>query len=178
MRRLLAVFVALSFALPMHSVAQQPRWDAGAMAEFGLLYRSTSLDAQSPIAGAVGLYGEWLMPPHLSHINLGLELRVDAGILAGPRISTGADGPLHAYIGALFGPTHSTYNSGTVIYPPGTTPADDNRYGVTSEGVVGVEADLSAHFRWRIVELTQASFSGIPGSHPFSVQTGLVWHLR
>jgi hypothetical protein len=178
MGRLLAFLIALPFALPLHAAAQQPHWDGGAMAEFGGLYRSTSLDGQSPIAGAAGIYFEWLRPPHLSLVNLGLELRADNGTLVGPRISTAADGPFHAYIGGLFGPTHSTYNPGTVIYPPGTTPPDNNRYGVTSEGVFGVEADLSAHFRWRIFELTQAKFGGIPGSHPFSVQTGLVWHVR
>lgn len=162
----------------MRAVAQQTHWDGGAFAEFGLLYPSTSMDAESPIASAAGIYVEWCRPPHLSAVNLGLELRADAGTLVGPRISTSADGPFHAYIGGLFGPTHSTYNPGTVIYPVGTTPPDENRYGVTSEGVLGVEADMSAHFRWRILELTQASFSGIPGSHPFSVQTGLVWHLH
>ena len=162
----------------MHTFAQQPRWDAGAHAEFGLLYRSTSQDARSPIASAAGIYVEWLRPPHLSLVNVGLELRADAGVLVGPRISTSANGPFHAYLGGLFGPTHSTYNPGTVIYPAGTPPPDDNRDGVTAEGVAGVEADMSAHFRWRIVELTQASFSGISGSHPFSIQTGLVWHLH
>jgi hypothetical protein len=125
----------------------------------------------------VGLYGEWLRPPHLSSINPGVELRADAGVLVGPRISIGG-GPWHAYAGGLFGPTHSTYNPGTVTYTYGTSVPDNTRYGVTSEGIFGVEYDLARNCRWRIIELSPASFSGIPGSHPFTVQTGLVLHLR
>jgi hypothetical protein len=125
----------------------------------------------------VGVYGEWLSPPHLALINLGLELRADQGVLVGPRISIGHS-PWYAYAGGLFGPTHSTYNPGTVIYLSGTPSPDNTRYGITSAGIFGIEHDLARNCRWRIVELAPASFSGIPGSHPFTVQTGIVLHLR
>jgi hypothetical protein len=111
-------------------------------------------------------------------INLGLELRAEGGVLVGPRISIGGAGPWHAYAGGLFGPTHSTYNPGTVIYPSGTPAPNNTRYGVTSEGIFGVEYDLARNCRWRILELSPANFSGIAGSHPFTVQTGIVVHLR
>lgn len=178
MRHLVFVVVVVGFGFGVPSVAQQARWDAGAFAELGGLERSTSLDAESPVAGAAGLYAEWLRPRYLSAVNVGLELRADAGPLVGPHVSTGARGPAHAYAGALFGPTHAMLNPGTVIYPPGATAPTNIRYGVTSEAVLGVEVDLSKHVRWRAIELTQAWFSGIAGSHPFSVQTGIVWHVR
>jgi hypothetical protein len=169
------IFFSGSF---LHFHAQQPRWDVGAAFQVGLRYSSTPRDDVNQLAGAGSLYGEWLSPPHLSFINVGLDLRADRGVLVGPRISTGGSGPWHAYGVGLFGPTQATYNPGTVVYPYGTTPPDMTRYGVTSEGAFGVEVDVSSHCRWRIFELTGASFSGIPDSYPFTLQTGVVLHLR
>jgi hypothetical protein len=174
----LAIFLTLATGSFARVSAQQPHWDTGAFIQFGLRYTSTPRDDAAQLPGVAGLYAEWLSPPHLSHVNLGLELRADQGVLVGPRISVGGDGPWHAYIGGLFGPTQSTYNPGTIIYPAGTPPPDNTRYGVTSEAVFGVEHDLCGNLRWRIVELSAANFSGISGSHPFTIQTGVVLHLR
>jgi hypothetical protein len=174
----LAVLLALSTGLSAYVRAQQPRWDAGAVLQVGLRYSSTPRDKVPQAPGAIGVYGEWLNPPHLWFVNLGLELRADQGVLVGPRISTGAAGPWHAYAGGLFGPTHSFYSPGIATYAYGTPVTDNTRYGVTSEGIFGIEHDLAHNCRWRIVELTGASFSGIPNSHPFTIQSGIVLHLR
>lgn len=177
LRTVLVILVlSISFSGPID--AQQPKWDTGAFAQLGLRYTSTPRDDVHQLPGVAGIYGEWLSPPHLSLMNIGIELRADQGVLVGPRISTAAAGPWHAYAGALFGPTHSTYNPGTVMYPSGTPPPDNTRYGVTSEGIFAVEYDIARNCRWRIIEFTGASFSGIPDSHPFTIQSGIVLHLH
>jgi hypothetical protein len=174
-----AVVLALTFGSRTHVTAQQPRWDAGANLQLGFRYASTTqAHDETAITGTAGLYGEWLSPPHMPFINLGLEIRDERGPIVGPRISSAGSGTWHLYGAGLFGPTHSIYNPGTVVYPYGTKLPDNTRYGVTSEGVVGIDLDLSRHLRWRILELSGASFTGIQGSHWFNIESGVSLHLR
>jgi hypothetical protein len=128
-----------------------------------------------------GVYAEWLAP----RVHPGLDLRVAGGAtavcgtLVGPRASVSiARDWLHPYAEALFGPNHADILSpaGTII-EPGQQAPNTNRDGVTVQGVVGMDMNLSQHWRWRL-EFTQSRFSGIPGSHPHAVTAGIVVHFR
>ena len=94
------------------------------------------------------------------------------GVLVGPRISS-QFGALHPYAEALFGPNHL---ESSPALPPNSAVVVD-RKGITSELAVWVEAEFSRHFRWRVVEFTAGNFSGVPGSRPRSLSTGIVLHL-
>ena len=85
---------------------------------------------------------------------------------------------LHPYAEALFGPNHADIQSTDVtIIVPGQPVPNTNRDGVTIQGVIGLDMDLSQNCRWRL-EFTQSRFSGIPDSHPYAVTTGIVVHFR
>jgi hypothetical protein len=46
--------------------------------------------------------------------------------------------------------------------------------GITSEGVVGLDVGNCGLFHWRVVEVAFGSFSGISGSKPVTVSTGVL----
>jgi hypothetical protein len=127
-----------------------------------------------------GVYAEWLRP----RVHPGLDVRQQVGrggiqgTLVGPRASM-TFGRFHPYAEVLFGPTYADFEppAGTIIPPGGPVPGADLR-GITTQGTIGIESDLSPYFRWRIIEFNQSSFSGIPGSHPQAFTTGIVFHIR
>ena len=98
-------------------------------------------------------------------------------MLTGPRISASL-GPFQPYAEALFGPNHATYDPthATYVLPSATSPVVDE-HGVTSEGVFGLDYGGGRFFRWRVVEVSFGSFSGIPDSKPYSISTGVVFRF-
>lgn len=106
--------------------------------------------------------------------NPGLEYRVQNdestvfGPLAGARVSTHFSA-VHPYAAALFGANHAYTNREFA--------SAEERSGVTSKVLVGVDVDVSPHVRIRLGEFSQGFFTGIPGSQPRAFTTGVVWHL-
>ena len=74
---------------------------------------------------------------------------------------------LFTYVEALFGPNQIYTGSDNTVPSPG-------RHGITSELVLLIEGELSPHIRWRILEFTQGTFTGIPDSNLRSLTTGFV----
>jgi hypothetical protein len=158
--------------------AQGTKLDGGAALSTGI-YNPNGPSQGGPVAGGVAaLFCEWREPRHLSWINLGLEVREErtmstGGVLVGPYVS-GNEGRMHAFAGARFGPAHVIYTTpGIVVNPPSV-----ERRGVTSEAVLGLDVDISEHFRWRVFEVSAGSFSGVASSNPVAFQTGLTFHLH
>jgi hypothetical protein len=126
--------------------------------------------------GAAGLYGQW----NRRGLCPGLDLRLQGnssylhGALVGPRLAYKPSGDLHAfhpYIEALFGPNE---------YPRPATPFNSylpSYRGITSAVVIGLDGDLTPHVRFRIVEYTRETFTGLAGANPYTVTTGIVLHL-
>ena len=135
----------------------------------------------SPVTtGLVGGYVEWLRPA----VHPGLDVRGSGntlglqGTLVGPRASVGL-GSFHPYAEFLAGPNHADYQApGVTILQPNQLNGSTDREGVTVQGVVGVDADISEHFRWRVLEFSQSRFSGISGSRPSAFTTGIVLRFR
>jgi hypothetical protein len=119
----------------------------------------------------LGVYAE--LPRVL--LRPGLDLRCVCGdnavqgMLTGPRVSADL-GPFRPYAEAFFGPNHASYSAS-----PTVSPVDQN--GITSEGVVGLDWGRGGFFHWRVVEVSFGSFSGIAGSKPVSVSTGVVFRI-
>ena len=42
---------------------------------------------------------------------------------------------------------------------------------------VGLDLHSGSPFSWRVIEFTKGDFSGVPGSHPQTIMTGIVLHL-
>lgn len=79
----------------------------------------------------------------------------------------------HPYAETLFGPDYFTVSQVSQSRSP--IPLD--KEGITSEVVIGVEADLRRYLRWRVLEFTKGTFSGVSGSQPQSLITGIVIHV-
>lgn len=144
---------------------------AGAYAELGL---QTNDGLNDSVAGifTLGAYVEFprvLLRPGVDFRCLCGDNGV-RGALAGPRISVSV-GPLQPYAELLVGPNRQTY-SYTSISPNNIAP--NNQYGVTIEGVAGLDLRRGRFLSWRILDITYGSFSGTPNANPFSVSTGLI----
>ena len=167
---ILTLLSLVLFALP-HAHAQQAGFAGGAFLSLGLETPhspGTSCCAEILLAG---VYVEWLRP----RVHPGLDVRGEGGTLGvrgtlvGPRASM-TFGRIHPYAEVLIGPNYASlgYSGDTEI----------DRHGITTQGVIGLELDTSPHVRWRIIEFTQSSFSGIPNSNPRAFSTGIVIHIR
>jgi hypothetical protein len=124
--------------------------------------------------GAIGLYGQWnrygLCP--------GVDLRIQGnsehlhGFLVGPRVAYQPRGklrPLRPYIEGLFGKDEVSYSPDTSVETIYT--------GVTRSIVIGLDLHVHAVFDWRVVEFSKGDFTGLPGSYPQTLQTGIVFHF-
>lgn len=178
MKRCLLVSYIVASLLPL-SVHAQKHSDSGqrpiSIGVFGALgLQDVNAPGDSTFTNGIftlGIYGEL---PRLQ-LRPGLDLRCLCGdngvqgMLAGPRISASL-GPFQPYAEALFGPNHATYSSSP-------TAAVLDEHGVTSEGVLGLDYGSGRFFRWRVVEVSFGSFSGIPDSKPYSISTGVVFRF-
>ena len=130
-------------------------------------------------AGTVGIYAQWnrygLCP--------GLDLRIQGnsnqlhGYLTGPRVAyqpRGRMNPLRPYVEAIFGKNESPYNPSTVGGLSSTIPS---RTGTTRALAIGLDVHSESVFAWRVIEFTKGDFTGISGSNPQSITTGIVLHL-
>jgi hypothetical protein len=124
--------------------------------------------------GAIGLYAQWnrygLCP--------GLDLRTQGnsehlhGFLVGPRVAYQPRGrlrPLRPYIEGLFGRNE-------VSFSPDTS-AETAYTGVTRSIVIGLDVHVHAVFDWRVVEFSKGDFTGLHGSYPQTLQTGILFHF-
>jgi len=174
------VFLCFSLIAP-GALCQNSGFGGGVFLSVGGQSSHTPGVGSGPVIPLVGIYAEWLAP----HVHPGLDLRFEGGstgvrgTLVGPRASVSISGDrLHPYAEALFGPNHADIQStGVTIIVPGQPVPNTNRDGVTVQGVIGVDMDISQLLRWRF-EFTQSRFSGIPDSHPYAVTTGIVVHFR
>lgn len=132
--------------------------------------------------GAIGLYAQWnrygLCP--------GLDLRIQGngshlhGYLVGPRVAYQPRSerlrPFRLYAEALFGKNEVTYTPSTSdIYPP--IPALREYVGTTRSIVIGLDLHVTAPIDWRVLEFSKGDFSGLPGSYPQTLQTGILFHF-
>ena len=130
------------------------------------------------IAGTVGLYAQW----NRYGFCPGLDVRVQGntsevhGYLIGPRMAyqpRGRTNPFRLYAEGLFGKDEipgDTANTALI-------PASGSRTGVTRALAVGLDLHSDSPFAWRVIEFTKGDFTGIPGSHPQTIMTGIVLHL-
>ncbi len=168
--RILTLLGLMFFALPrVH--AQESGFAGGAFVSLGFETPHDPGNFSIAEVARAGMYGEWLRP----RVHPGLDVREQGGTsgiqgtLVGPRASM-TFGRFHPYAEVLFGPTYA------LLGYSGYTEID--RHGITTQGTIGVESDLSRFFRWRIIEFSQSSFSGIPNSNPRAFSTGIVIHIR
>ena len=154
---------------------------------FGIFLSVGGESAHTPHYGSgtaiplAGVYAEWVR----HRIRPGLDLRVEGGTngvhgtLVGPTVSVvTAEGHMRPYAEALFGPNSANLDTpGGVVIEPGQPVPNTNRDGVTAQGVAGLDFAVSRFCSWR-VEFSQSSFSGIAGSHPHAITTGIVVHFR
>lgn len=126
--------------------------------------------------GAVGLYSQW----NRTGFCPGLDLRLQGntgnlhGALVGPRLAYQSKGQFrdfHPYVEALFGPNEFPRPSTPgIAFPP-------SYRGVTSAAIIGVDLDSNEVFRWRVIEFSRETFSGLAGVSPYTITTGIVLHL-
>ena len=186
MKRCLLVSYVIASLLPLsvhaqkHSASGQPPISVGVFGALGL--QDVNAPGESTFTNGIltlGIYGELPRLP----LRPGLDLRCLCGdngvqgMLTGPRISASL-GPFQPYAEALFGPNHADYDPthATYVLPGAASPVVDE-HGVNSEGVFGLDLGSGRFFRWRVVDVTFGSFSGIPDSKPYSVSSGVVFRF-
>jgi hypothetical protein len=179
MKRCLLVSYVIASLLPLsvhaqkHSDSGQPPISVGVFGDV-LGLQDVNAPGDSLFNNAILTLGLYAELPRLP-LRPGLDLRCLCGdngvqgMLTGPRISASL-GPFRPYAEALFGPNHATYSSSP-------TAAGQDEHGVTSEGVLGLDYGSGRFFRWRVVEVSFGSFSGIPDSKPYSISTGVVFRF-
>ena len=153
--------------------------EIGGYATVGGTVDQTPPPHSGAFAGSAGIYAQWnrfgLCP--------GLDLRIQGnqndlhGYLAGPRVAFQPKGslrPFRLYAEGLFGKNEITY------YAPSdavfTGPAID-RVGVNRSIVVGLDLHMDSAFGWRVIEFSKGDFTGLSGSHPQTIMTGIVVHF-
>jgi hypothetical protein len=140
-------------------------------------------DTPPPHSGTVivaaGAYAQWnrygLCP--------GLDLRIQGnqsqlhGYLVGPRAAyqpRGSLRPFRLYAEGLFGKNEVSDSpaTGNLFTAPST-----EHVGVTRSIVIGLDLHTGTVFDWRVIEFSKGDFTGLPGSYPQSITTGIVLHL-
>jgi hypothetical protein len=154
------------------SEPDKPPFAVGVYDALGLQFEQIPSDQSGKGVFTLGLYGE--LPRVL--LRPGLDLRCLCGdngvqgMLTGPRISARV-AEFRPYAEALFGPNHA------ISLDPSNPSAIEDRHGITSVGVLGVDFARKGFFNWRIIEVSFGSFSGIPDSRPITVSTGIVFRI-
>jgi hypothetical protein len=125
--------------------------------------------------GALGLYTQW----NRFGFSPGLDFRIQGngshlhGFLVGPRVAYQPRGkmrPFRPYAEGLFGKNEF---SDTPLLNGSLT----NYTGVTRSIAVGLDLHTGAPFEWRVIEFSKGSFTGLQGSSPQTVMTGILIHF-
>jgi hypothetical protein len=125
--------------------------------------------------GAIGLYAQW----NRFGTSPGLDLRLQGdanhlhGFLVGPRLAYQPRGnlrPFRPYIEGLFGRNEVSYS------PPSGGPSAEYA-GVTRSIAIGLDLHTGTPFDWRVIEFSKGSFTGLQGSAPQTVMTGILIHF-
>lgn len=129
--------------------------------------------------GAIGLYAQW----NRFGLSPGLDLRLQGnqshlhGFLIGPRVAYQPRGnlrPFRPYIEGLFGKNEVSYSPDTSgLF---TTPATEH-VGVTRSIAIGLDLHTRTGLDWRVIELSKGDFTGLHGSYPQTVMTGVLIHF-
>lgn len=154
--------------------------EVGFYVGLGSAIEETPPPHSSVFTANAGIYAQWnrfgLCP--------GLDLRAQGnsdylhGYLVGPRLAYQPRGhyrPLRPYVEALFGKNEINYS------PPLTNtalnPISTPHTGVTRAIAVGLDLHPDSVLSWRVLEFTKGDFTGLPGSYPQTLTTGLVLHI-
>jgi hypothetical protein len=151
----------------------------GGYAMLGGAIEETPPPHYGTIISSAGVYAQWnrygLCP--------GVDLRIQGngnqlhGYLVGPRVAFQPRGklrPLRPYAEGLFGKNAINYSpetSGVFSVP------ESERVGVTRSIVIGLDLHAGAMFEWRVIEFSKGDFTGLQGSYPQTLQTGLLFHF-
>jgi hypothetical protein len=153
--------------------------EIGGYATVGGTVDETPPPHSGAVAGSAGIYAQWnrfgLCP--------GLDLRIQGnqnalhGYLVGPRVAfqpRGSLRPFRLYAEGLFGKNEISYSAPTDgVF---TGPAID-RVGANRSIVFGLDLHTDHAFGWRVIEFQKGDFTGLPGSHPQTITTGIVLHI-
>lgn len=132
--------------------------------------------------GAIGLYAQWNRYGLCPRVDLRIQGNGNQlhGYLVGPRVAyqprRESMRPLRLYVEALFGKNEVSYSPDTSgIYTPSAVPKE--YVGVTRSIVIGLDLHLAAPIDWRVVEFSKGDFTGLHGSYPQTLQTGILFHF-
>jgi hypothetical protein len=153
--------------------------EIGGYATVGGTIDQTPPPHSGAVVGSAGIYAQWnrfgLCP--------GLDLRIQGnqndlhGYLVGPRVAFQPRGnlrPLRLYAEGLFGKNEiSNYAPSYAVF---NGPAVD-LVGVNRSIVFGLDLHTDSAFGWRVIEFSKGDFTGLPGSHPQTITTGIIIHF-
>jgi hypothetical protein len=163
----------------------EPPVEIGGYVGLGGVLDETSQSYSGGIAGLAGIYGQW----NRNGWCPGLDARLQGnnedlhGGLFGPRLAYKPEGVLsdfHPYIELLAGPNElpqNAINPATIISPGSGSPTLPSRRGVLVTGAIGLDVNYGTHVRWRVIEFTKGTFTGLAGSQPSTIMTGIVVHV-
>jgi len=150
--------------------------EVGGYATLGGAIEQAPPPVPGTVIGAAGVYAQWnrfgLCP--------GLDLRIQGnqgqlhGYLVGPRLAyqpRNSLRPFRLYGEALFGKNEIT-QSGS-----GLDTSSREYVGVDRVAVIGLDLHADSAFAWRVIEFSKGDFTGLSGSHPQAILTGIVLHL-
>ena len=169
----------LPFALPLcfYAQAPQPAFQVSGALLLGI--ESHVLADGDTLIGIADLSADYRIRNTRVPLIVGLAARCCGnqyslhGGKYGPRISTSYR-TLHPWLEGLFGPQTLQVSSNVPALGQDLQPV--NVYGITTQFAVGLDADISPHWRWRVFDFTDGSFSGAPHSRPRSLSFGFVFH--
>lgn len=165
----MGILPAMLFAGAVANAQSEPKFSAGVYLSAGSERHITGDQAGADGLGLAGIYAERRLPTGSCPLHAGLDVRSNGtaatlvGTLVGPRLSVTVERILHPYAEALFGPNYIN-----------STPAATRVHGVTEEAVAGLDLNFARIWAWRVIELSEGSFSGVPHSSPRALTTGIV----
>jgi hypothetical protein len=153
--------------------------EVGGYAMLGGAIEETPTSHSGSTVGAAGIYAQWnrfgLCP--------GLDLRVQGsqselhGYLVGPRVAyqpRNSLRPFRLYAEALFGKNEITQNTASAS---GLITSSSDLSGVNRAAVIGLDLHADSAVAWRVIEFSKGDFTGLAGSRPQTIMTGILIHL-
>jgi hypothetical protein len=131
--------------------------------------------------GASGLYALWNRYGFCPGLDLRLQGNGDHlhGYLVGPRVAYQPRSErlrsFRLYAEGLFGKNEVSYSPDT-----GTSslvPAQKEYIGTTRSIVIGLDLHTGTPFDWRVLEFSKGDFTGLHGSYPQTITTGILIHF-